>query len=382
VSPTGATGKDLGVATTRVRAGGGGTRRSRSTEATRARAVRIVALVAALVLLVVAVVVIVQAQQTAPCDNVHFRSSAGSVNPSSQPPPIGSNGIVRDLRQFFQGGSAAVFCNDFPDPFVLRNGSSYYAYATDTAGYNIPVLATHGLFGSGGRREALPSLPAWAEPGWTWAPSVLPRGQTFVLYYAARPRGLNRECLSIAVASNPLGPFVDRSSGPAVCPPGGAIDPSPVVTPSGQAFLVWKNDDAIVSQPLAPDGRSLVGSPSRLLVADQPWEGGVVEGPSMVFAGGRYYLFYSANQWSSASYAIGYAVCGSPSGPCAKQPGPWLASGDNVEGPGGPEFFTDTTGQLWMTLHAWVHHQVGYPQGARDLFVLKIGFVNGVPVPT
>ena len=354
----------------------------RARDATRSRPVRVIALVATVALVAVALVIIVQAGRTTPCDNVHFRSSNGPVYPSSQPPPIGRSGIVRDLRQFFHGGSAAVYCNDFPDPFVLRVRDSYYAYSTDTAGYNIPVLATHGIFGSGGRREALPSLPAWAQPGWTWAPSVLPRGSTFVLYYSARVRSLGRECLSVAVSSSPLGPFVDRSSGPMVCPPGGAIDPSPVVTASGQAYLVWRNNDEIVSAPVAPDGRSLVGAPSPLLSADQPWEAGVVEGPSMVPAGGRYYLFYSGNHWETGKYAIGYAVCSAPSGPCAKQPGPWLASGDNVAGPGGPEFFTDPSGQLWMTLHAWVDHRIGYPQGARDLFVLRIGFVNGVPVPT
>jgi beta-xylosidase len=304
----------------------------------------------------------------------------GPVNPSRQPPPIGRLGVVRALRQFFHGGSAAVFCDDFPDPFVLRVGRSYYAYATNTADKNIPVLATHGLFGTGGRREALPALPRWAEPGWTWAPSVLPRAPNYVLYFSVRTQG--RECLTLAVSSSPLGPFVDHSAGPLVCPPGGAYDPSPFVAPSGQAYLIWKNNDAIVSQPLAPDGQSLVGASTPLLHADQPWEGGLVEGPSMVAADGRYYLFYSANQWHTANYAIGYAVCASPSGPCQKQPGPWLASGDNVHGPGGPEFFTDTSGQLWMTLHAWIDDRVGYPAGGRDLFVLRIRFVNGTPVPT
>ena len=45
------------------------------------------------------------------------------------------------------GPTAAVFCNDLPDPYVLRVGSSYYAYSTNTAGFNVPVLTTEGLFG-------------------------------------------------------------------------------------------------------------------------------------------------------------------------------------------------------------------------------------------
>ena len=352
----------------------------RGSGAPPARPARVIAIVAAVATLIAGVVVVVQALKTTPCDDVHFRSANGPVNPSSQPPPIGRLGIVQDLRQFFHGGSAAVFCDDFPDPFVLRVGDDYYAFATNTDLKNVPVLATHGLFGTGGRRDALPSLPSWAEFGWVWAPSVLQLGSTFVLYYSARVHGLERECLSTAVASKPIGPFVDDSRGPGVCPPGSAIDPSPFADSSGALYLVWKNENVIVSQRLGADGRSLVGSPTPLLGADQAWEAGIVEGPAMTQAGGRYYLFYSGNQWQSANYAIGYAVCTSPSGPCVKAPGPWLASGVGVEGPGGPDFFTDPSGQLWMSLHAWAGGQVGYPQGARDLFVLKLSFPNGVPV--
>ena len=46
---------------------------------------------------------------------------------------------------------------------------------------------------------------------------------------------------------------------------------------------------------------------------------------------------------------------------------------------GGADVFVDEHGQLWMTLHAWVRGKVGYPQGARNLFVVRLAFVNGVP---
>ena len=32
-----------------------------------------------------------------------------------------------------------------------------------------------------------------------------------------------------------------------------------------------------------------------------------------------------------------------------------------------------------VRLTAWVHGKVGYPQGARNLFVVPLTFVNGVP---
>jgi hypothetical protein len=33
-----------------------------------------------------------------------------------------------------------------------------------------------------------------------------------------------------------------------------------------------------------------------------------------------------------------------------------------------------------MALHAWVRGKVGYPGGARNLFVVRLAFVNGAPV--
>jgi len=32
-----------------------------------------------------------------------------------------------------------------------------------------------------------------------------------------------------------------------------------------------------------------------------------------------------------------------------------------------------------MSCAAWIHGQVGYPQGARNLFVLRITFPFGIP---
>jgi beta-xylosidase len=110
-------------------------------------------------------------------------------------------------------------------------------------------------------------------------------------------------------------------------------------------------------------------------------EAGVVEAPSMVGYDGRYYLFYSGNNWSTASYGVGYAVCDSPIGPCTKPAdGPWLASTTKAEGPGGEDVFVDEHGQLLMTLHAWVRGKVGYPEGARNLSVVRLTFPDGTPV--
>ena len=244
------------------------------------------------------------------------------------------------------------------------------------------MLTSDGLFGTGRRSEPLARLAPWSSPGRVWAPSVLVRPGGFVMYYSTRAPDPDRQCLSRAVGSNPKGPFVDNSAAPLVCPKGGAIDASPFVDADGRAVLIWKHAapgmTGIVAQQLTPDGLGLVGPRRLLLRADQPWEGGNVEGPSMVAHAGRYYLFYSGNDFATANYAIGYATCETPFGPCRKAPGPWLGSSADAKGPGGQEVFSDSAGRLWLALHAWIRGYVGYPGGARNLFVLPLTFVDGV----
>ena len=82
-----------------------------------------------------------------------------------------------------------------------------------------------------------------------------------------------------------------------------------------------------------------------------------------------------------AGYAIGYATCAGPQGPCAKpQNTPLLASSGTLAGPGGPEFVVDERGQRWMSFHGWGGVDVGYPRGRRMLFVLPVHFDAGRPV--
>ncbi len=225
---------------------------------------------------------------------------------------------------------------DLPDPFVMRDGATWWLYATGSGGDNLQVASSPDLRSWGPSSDPLPVLPRWAAPGSTWSPAVLARNGRFV-YYAVRDAVVGRECVSAAVATTPAGPFVDASAGPMVCQTssGGSIDPSPFVAPDGTAYLLWKSDDnalgtraRIGGQRLNPDGLSLAGPRPAMLVASAPWEGGVVEGPAMVMAGARYYLFYGANHWDTAGAAIGYAVCSSPLGPCTNGSAsrPWLAT--------------------------------------------------------
>jgi beta-xylosidase len=357
-------------------------------------ALLIVGGIVALVLAVWGVVAILApAVETLPCRNVSFHAPVAEGPRAGTPPIGGSGGFAGGVRKLFTGNGPVVYCHDFADPFVLREGDSYYAYSTNTGTDNVPVLTAGGLFGTPSRHDVLPKLPAWSKPGMVWAPGLLQRPNGYVLYYTTEETSTGRECISYALGTKPGGPFVDSTPAPFICPAGGgAIDPNPFVDANGTVYLLWKNfigatsdnpQTGVMAQQLSADGLTLVGAPQLLIGADQGWEAGVVEAPTMLGADGSYYLFYSGNDWNTASYAISYAVCTSPMGPCTKpNPGPWLTSSPTAQGPGSPSVFTDTKDATWLALHSWVGDKVGYPGGARNLFVVRFAVVNGQPVLT
>lgn len=282
---------------------------------------------------------------------------------------------------------------DAPDPFVLRVRTTYYAYTTNAAGGNVPVLRSTDLATWTPAGDALPRLPAWAGPGRTWSPSVLATGSGgYVLYYTALDAMAGHQCIGVATASRPEGPFTDTNGGPFVCQldRAGSIDPSPFRDAGGTPWLTWKSEPhfagkpaLIWSQQLSADGIRLVGQGIPILDATQEWERGVIEAPSMLSVHGRYFLFYSGNTWDSADYAQSYAVCDSPQGPCRKPLVLALMSQNaalGVGGPGGGEVFADDTGAWWLAYHAWTLPAVGYPAGARTMRLERIAFVNGRPV--
>ena len=215
------------------------------------------------------------------------------------------------------GGKQAMFTNpvyraDFPDPFVLKVGDTYYAYATNGAGKQVQTLTSNDLVHWQPGPDALPKVGSWGFNGETWAPEVLKRDDgSYVLYYTAN------HCVGRAVATKPLGPFVDPAKQPLVCQSklGGSIDPSPFRDDDGKLFLLWKNDGNAIGAPtyiyaqrLSSDGVHLAGKRTTIEKNDVPWEASIVEGPMLRKHDGRYYLFYSGNVYSGAGYAVGYAV--------------------------------------------------------------------------
>ena len=266
------------------------------------------------------------------------------------------------------------------DPMVLRDGGGYYAYGT---GDRFPVLRSTDLVHWTRVGTALPRRPAWVPQSgqWNpWAPSVLRvTSSHYVMYYTGLNASRSANCIGVASSASPAGPFTDLG----VLPParvgcGDAagysnIDPAPFIDPlDGKGYLylstgheasgAWRRTISVI--PLAADLVHAAGPRQPLFSMTQPWEGDVVEGPWMTRHGDGYYLLYSGGNFTDASYAMGYALAPSPTGPFSKPASvPILKSTADVNGPGGGSVVTGPRGDDWLVYHG--RARAGAPRTLR-----------------
>jgi beta-xylosidase len=280
-------------------------------------------------------------------------------------------------------GPAETFINpvletDFADPHVVQDGERFYAYATGQAGSSaIQVATSTDLVDWSEPEDALPQRPDWQplQQGLTWAPEVAEIDDRWLMYYTGREAASRRQCLSLATAQEPEGPFEDTSAEPLVCQrdQGGSIDPFVFRDGDGSLHLFWKNDGNAVGQDtriwvqrLSDDGTELLGEPVDTgLRQTQPWQGQLVEAPTVVLHDGTYVLFYSANDYGSADYAMGYATATSVQGPYTdRSQQPWVDSAGEATGVGG-QAVLEVDGEQWLVYHAWEAGEEGYGSGGR-----------------
>ena len=304
---------------------------------------------------------------------------------------------------------APVYQTNFPDPFILPHDGRFLAYATNANGgqANVQMAVSPDLVNwqplrdtKGKLHDAMPVLPSWAKKGWTWAPEVVRHGDGYLLYFTAREAKSGLQCTGVAESRDPLGPFVSRALEPLVCQRdlGGTIDATPFRDTDGQWYLYFKADANAVGKPtdifvqrLTPDGLSLTGEVVPLLRNDREWEAHVVESPTMVKQDGRYVLFFSANHfgWEPhqrlSPYAMGYAVCAGPMGPCEDSAdNPILYSYNDkaagcLSGPGHQAVF-EADGRQFIVFHA--HAARGDCRNAgkgRYMYVAPLLWRDGVP---
>lgn len=300
-----------------------------------------------------------------------------------------------------------VYQDNFPDPHIVLHNGEFIAYSTND-GPNLPMLTSRDLVNwtrvaapDGRRIDAMPQLPTWAKEGRTWAPEVIRIGAKWLLYYTAADTKKNMQCVGVAVADSPKGPFRDPSAEPLVCQTdqGGTIDANPFRDANGKLYLYYKSDgnavgkkSVIWGQRLSDDGLRLEGQPVALVQDDQKWEWSLVEAPTMVKSPGGYQLFFSAAYYGwdypkerLSNYATGYANCAGPLGPCKDAPeNPILHSFNDrqagcLSGPGHPAIFS-VGERHFIAFHAWAATKGCRPADAeRYLYIAPLFWKDGKP---
>lgn len=300
-----------------------------------------------------------------------------------------------------------VFRENFPDPFVIEHNGEFIAYSTND-GPNLPMATSRDLVNwsfvrdaTGKKRDGLPQLGRWAKPGFTWAPEVMKLGDRWLLYYTASDRKRDAQCIGVAEAADPKGPFVDPRPEPIVCQEelGGAIDANPFRDKDGKLYIYWKNDGNRVRKPtdlwgaeLALDGLSLAGKPVNLGLSDrEPWKQYVIEAPTMIRTPDGLAMLYSTGYfgWNPdqrlSPYAMTYATCQSALGPCRDPVNkPLLNSFSQkdigcLSGPGHQSVFR-AAGGTFISFHGWAtNNSCRKGEDARYLYVAPFGWENGKP---
>jgi beta-xylosidase len=330
--------------------------------------------------------------------NAAARSPLASANaPQARPSPANdvteASPVPTPADETFEN---PILRENFADPFVLKAADGHwYAYATNASGKNIQTARSKDLVTWELLPDAMPALAKWAKPGGSlvWAPEVAKVAQDYVLYYTARDKASNRQCVGVAIADKPEGRFKDTSDKPLVCQAneGGTIDASPFQD-GNKLYLFYKNDGNccnmptyIYAQELARDGLSLVGEPVRLVRNDKQWEGNVVEAPTMVKHGDKYFLFFSANSYGGLEYAVGYATCETVTGPCTDAPeNPILKSQlqkppDMLIGPG-HQTLIRVDDQDWLVYHGWEVLTGGRKGDRRLMYMNRLEWQDSKPV--
>ena len=241
---------------------------------------------------------------------------------------------------------------NFADPSFILAGGTYYAFAT---GNGFPVYSAPSMRGPWtSLGKAMPVRPSWTEQGGDWAPDVFLREYDgrFIMYYTAHDRATDKQCIGVATAATPAGPYTDPADHPRICPPNfSAIDPSPFTKADGTHWIVYAAPGAgIRATRMTADRTHNAGEPPITLIPNQPT---IIEAPVIVRSGPRLVMFVSRNHtrdscryrtevwWSSGL------------------DGTWDLSWDVLStaltgrcGPGGADL-TKIDGTTWIMFHAW-----------------------------
>lgn len=273
------------------------------------------------------------------------------------------------------------------DPYILYDGQSgiYYAYGTTAPdGFKAYVSTDMAVWEEAdtplGNGYVLRKNASAFGNGNFWAPEIWKIRDRYYMLYSAD------YSLCIAESDSPLGPFTQPDGIGRLAE--SAIDHTLFTDKTGDMYLFFSSTrdgrNSIYMAGLSDDMRSLdAESDWKLCLTTEPgtWEevqNQIIEGPFVLEHGGKWYLTYSANDYRSPDYSVGYAISDDPvKGGWKKYSGnPVLHGIGKLSGTGHSSFFTGYGGQLYIVFHA---HHSDSTVDPRKMYVSKARFdENGV----
>ncbi len=210
----------------------------------------------------------------------------------------------------------------YADPEILfsRKDGKYYLYPTSDgfdgwSGTYFETFSSNDLINwkKEGTILDLNKDVSWADRN-AWAPTIAEKEinneYKYFYYFTAAQK------IGVAVANDPVGPFVDSGKPlinfkPIGINRGQEIDPDVFTDPkTGKSYLYWGNGYLAVSE-LSDDMLSIDTANIKVLTPDGTFR----EGTEVFYRNGKYYFMWSENDTRSPNYRVRYAIADSPLGP-------------------------------------------------------------------
>ncbi|MBR5538587.1 MAG: glycoside hydrolase family 43 protein [Clostridia bacterium] len=277
--------------------------------------------------------------------------------------------------------SAAEFVNPVApgaDPFVLKDGDTYYLYATCGDAYGYRVFTSKNLVEWEGAGYCLLGEDVYQTPASDtyygfWAPEIIKYEDTYYMIYTANHR------MGIASSDSPFGPFTNDTENTGFLVDMQTLDGNFFIDNNGKVYLYFvtniaKEDPSVrLNGTIVPSGSNIWGceldmetltikeNTLKLLLKHQKGDENCVEGPFMIKNGNTYYLTFSSGGYTNVDYAVCCATSSSPLGTFTRYASPVLECDDltktdvygkHLYGTAHHCFTTAPSGELYIVYHA------------------------------
>ena len=274
------------------------------------------------------------------------KNNTSNTNPIITPPPPAPVAFdINSITDTYENIAPFAYYTQWSvynvhDPSIIKEGEWFYCYNTDVAYGAAPRI--------GIMVRKSKDLVEWKYVGWVfnelpalssqyitsnggtpvqglWAPYIMKAGQEFRLYYSLASSIGRLSCIGLATSTSPEGPWVEKglvvtsvSAGPGT----NAIDPTVVVTPAGEHWMVYGSSwDGLFELQLSPaTGLGLVSGDKGIRKVRRGITSGTIngnlEGAEIIYNAQRnmYYLFV-AYDWLATKYNVRVFRSTSPNGP-------------------------------------------------------------------